>query len=100
MARMWISALIGAVVGFVVLMVMFLMCTPPGPPERGIWFVFSIMGAIPVAAIASLFAAVSVIQAELRETQRAIKHWQSTFQLADDVDKPSTQFKPGPPRRD
>jgi hypothetical protein len=96
MKRMFVCACIAEAVGFVVLVVMFLVATPNHVGERSLWIVFSITGAIPVAAIAALFSAVKTIQEELRETRRELKHWQS-MQMYEDPEGPSTKIKPASP---
>lgn len=99
MARMVGWGFAGAVVGFLVIFVVFLLATEPQrlPAERGIWAAFSFLGAIPVSAMFSLFAGVSVMQAEIREMRREFKHWESRFEQFEEKEKPSTQFKPGSP---
>ncbi len=97
MARMFGWAVLGAFIGFLVYNVAFLATGDFTRREFGLLIVLSTLGAFPAAILATLFAAVSIIQAELRETRREMKHWQSTFQMLDDEDGPSTHFKPGLP---
>ena len=87
---------IGALVGFSLLWAVFSAVTEARGPERGLWSAFSIMGAIPAAAIGAGFAAVSIIRKELRETGRAIRHWQSIQHLDEELNKESTHIKPAP----
>jgi hypothetical protein len=95
---MFTLAVTGFFIGLFGLWVLFKLFVHERPPE-GLWFVFSVMGAIPVSATFALFGAVQTIQEEMRETRREIKHWQSLFQTDDYGDKPITQFKAGPPVR-
>ena len=96
MKRMFVSACIWHAGGFALLTAMFLWATWNGfVAERGLWVVFSFMGAI-LAAIGALFSAVKIIQEELRETRRELKHWQS-IQMYEDTESPSTNIKPAPP---
>src|SRR5262245_51544164 len=71
--QMKTSAVIGAVIGFATFMFLFFAFDPG--PDRGILVVFSIMGALPVAAIAALFAAVSEIQGEIRKLRREVERY-------------------------
>ena len=96
MKSMALWAGIGGVVGFILLFACFSIATRPDDGERGIWVVFSIMGAISVAALGALFAAVNVIQYEMREMRRELKHW-PIQQMDIELDKPSTHIKPLPP---
>jgi hypothetical protein len=91
---------IGFAIGTLVLFVLFRIGTERAIPEGGILFAFSVMGGIPAAAIGALFGAVKILQDEMKETRREMKHWQSMFDRHEDDDKPSTQFKSGLPKRD
>jgi hypothetical protein len=97
MSRMLKYAGAGFGVGFLILFVIFNLCVPDGNRKEGISFSFSIMGAVPAAAMCALFGAVQILQDEMRETRRQMKHWQSLFQIDNDHEKPSTQFKIGLP---
>jgi hypothetical protein len=88
---------LGSVVGFLALWVVFVIVVQPRGPDGAVFFVFSIMGAIPATAIGAIFAGVNFIQKEMRETRRELKHWQSIQQLDVDLDKPSIHIKPAPP---
>ena len=71
MGRMLIWAAFAWGAGFAVLLISFMLVTPPPPhPDRGLWVVFSLMGAVPVAALAALFTAMRVIQEEFRTLRR------------------------------
>src|SRR4051812_43705329 len=96
MKIMVIASGIGGVAAFILLWALFSATLGRNGPDHGIVTVFSVMGAIPGAAIGALFAAVSVIRMELREIRRELKHWQSLQTLDMDVDLPSTQFKSAP----
>jgi hypothetical protein len=68
--------------------------------DDGIIFVLSLVGGTSVAAIGSALAAVTIIQDEIREMRREMNRWQSSFQLTEEADGPSTQFKQGlPPKK-
>jgi hypothetical protein len=97
MKRMVLWAGTGWVVGFFLCYACFYLSAGPHDTDRKTWVAYSIMFALPVAAIGALFAGVSVIQKQLRETQRELKYWQSIQQLDIELDKPSTHFKPAPP---
>jgi hypothetical protein len=73
MLRMVGWGVVGEIFGFVVLFGLFLLATPRHAPDFGIFVVFAVMGAIPVAAIAVFFAAVSAIRNEIRELSRQIE---------------------------
>ena len=77
MKRMLIYALVGGFVGFVIFWILFALATREQGNEHSLWIVFSVMAAVPVAALAALFSAVHILQDELRETRRALAHWQS-----------------------
>jgi hypothetical protein len=100
MQNMVIWAGFGAFVGFLVLQAAFAILVRPLGPDGAVFFVISIMGAIPAAAIGALFAGVNVIQKEMRETRRDLKHWQSVRQMDVDSENPSTHFKPTQPSGD
>ncbi|MSQ94386.1 MAG: hypothetical protein EXR98_07500 [Gemmataceae bacterium] len=99
MPRMIIWAAIGAIVGFLVFCAMFQMAWPHGGPDRGVNLVFSIMGALPVAAICAVFSAVGTIKENLDEIRREIMRLQRIEELITIQERPSTQFKSGPPER-
>ena len=87
---------IGAILGFILIWVIFGIFDRH-QNDNGVKVVLSVMGAIPAAILGALFAAVSVIQKELRETRRELKHWQSIQQMDEELSKPSTQIKSAPP---
>jgi len=99
MKTMVLWSVLGATAGFVFLFLAFRIATEPHHGEQGLWIVFSIMGAIPAAAIGAIFAAAKTVQLELREARRELKHWQSIQQLDVDLDKPLTKFKATAPPR-
>lgn len=99
MMRMLTWAGVGFGIGFLVLLALFYICMRRQVPDEGLFLVFSFMGAIPAAAFFALFAAVKIFQDEMRETRREMKHWQSIIQHIEEIDRPSTQFKLGPPSK-
>jgi len=101
MSRMYTLAGVGFFIGLLGLWGLFAACAPRGPADSALWFAFAVMGAIPVSATFALFGAVKSIQEEMRETRRELKHWKTLFQMTEDEEAPSTQFKSGtPPKRD
>ena len=98
MKIMVLWTVIGAVVGYFVIYYLFGTLAGDMRADFGTKAFFSLTnGAIPMAAIGAIFAGVSVIQTELRETRREWKHWLSIHRLDIELDKPSTQFESAPP---
>ena len=69
MLRMFIWAWFAWAGGFITFFVIF---TSTAPPDRGLSFTFSAMGAVPVAAVVTLFVGVGVLQEECRALRREI----------------------------
>jgi hypothetical protein len=90
MSRMFFWTGIGAVAGFVVFTVLFAIVGRKEP--EGI--VFSIMAAMPIACIGSVFGAVSVVRQELNTMRREMMRLQRIEPQIAIQDTPSTQFKP------
>src|SRR5437764_467794 len=86
---------LGAVAGFIVIGMLF--DATAHWRERVLLEVLYVFGALPGAAVGALIGAVNVLQKELRETRRELKHWQSIQQMDEDLSMPSTHIKPGPP---
>ena len=99
MARMITWTGIGFVVGFAVFLGLFwTVWSHQHEPDRLIPVAFSLMGAIPVAVIGSIFSGVSVIKDEFDKLRREMMRMQGSGAEITIHDKPSTQFKPGATR--
>jgi hypothetical protein len=72
MTRTVVSAALAWLGGFVVLLAMFLIATENRPVERGLWYVFAAMGAVPVAAFWALLGVMRTVQEECRALRRDI----------------------------
>ena len=108
MKRIFLSGGCGLFIGFVLFAFLFSLTARGG--DQGILPVLALMASIPIGVFFSLLSAFRILQQELQETRREMKHWQSSFQLMRDDDikppphdgiKPSTQVRSGePPKRD
>ena len=88
MARWAVGGGLGA---FLLLCVLFCMASPHGN-EFPIFAVLALGNSISAAGMFALFGAVRAIQAELRETQRQLKHWQSIQSLDIGLDESSSHI--------
>ena len=71
-----------------------------GGRDRFTAVVFSLMAAIPVAAVAALFAALRTIIEELHDVRREVQRLQHIEELASVAADRSVQFKANPHDRD
>jgi hypothetical protein len=81
------------IAGFAVLLISFTLATRPHDPERGLWVVFSFMGAVPVAALAALFTAMRVIQDEFRTLRREMDRLRAMIPTTTSSNEPAAEPK-------
>jgi len=96
MTKLYIWAGSGTAIGFIVFLVLFNVAMPRNDPERLLWVVFSIMGAIPVAIFAVIFGAIGIIKKDLDVIRREVMRLKRIEEIISDP-AASTQFKSGMP---
>ena len=99
MTKLYAWAASGTVVGFIAFLVMFNLAMPRPDHERPLWIVFSVMGAIPVAIFAVMFAGFSMIKRDLEAMRRDILRLQKIDEVLMNPDAARTEFSSGLPRR-
>src|SRR5687768_6138381 len=99
MTKLYAWAASGTVVGFIAFLIMFHLAMPWGPQDRQLSLVFSVMGAIPVAIFAVLFAGFGMLKRDLESMRRDILRLQRIEGLIGAPAVPRTEFTSEAPRR-